>query len=156
MSVVLAAIGAPVRARRLRLSPFSLGVSLSMQDALGEGKSKFLAEVERLRACIDLAGSRPPLLFLIDEILSGTNSGDRRLAAEAVVRTLVQAGAAGAISTHDLALTEIAGLPEIRGRNVHMGSRSLSDPLDFDYRLKPGVTRETSALAVARLAGVPV
>ena len=102
-----------------------------------------------------LAGEAMPVLFLIDEILSGPNSRDRRMAAEAVVRTLVGAGALGALSTHDLALTEIADLAELRGANVHMGARDGSDPLDFDYLLKPGVTRESNALAIARMAGVP-
>jgi len=96
------------------------------------------------------------VLFLVDEIFSGTNSRDRRIAAEAVVRTLVKKGAIGALSTHDLALTEIASADGLRGANVHMGSRNEHDPLDFDYRLRCGVTRESNALAIARLAGVPV
>jgi DNA mismatch repair ATPase MutS len=96
------------------------------------------------------------VLFLVDEIFSGTNSQDRRVAAEAVVRTLVGRRAIGALSTHDLALTEIAEDTALRGANVHMGSRGEGDPMDFDYRLKPGVTREANALAIARMAGVPV
>jgi DNA mismatch repair ATPase MutS len=95
-------------------------------------------------------------LFLVDEIFSGTNSRDRRIAAEAVVRTLVNRGAIGALSTHDLALAEIASAEGLCGLNVHMGSRNEGDPMDFDYRLKPGVTREANALAIARMAGVPV
>jgi DNA mismatch repair ATPase MutS len=94
------------------------------------------------------------VLFLIDEIFAGTNSRDRRLAAEAVVKALVNRGAIGALSTHDLALTEIAS-PEFRGTNVHTGSRDGSDPMDFDYLLKPGITNEANALAIARMAGVP-
>jgi DNA mismatch repair ATPase MutS len=89
------------------------------------------------------------VLFLIDEIFAGTNSRDRRLAAEAVVKALVNRGAIGALSTHDLALTEF------RGANVHTGSRDGSDPMDFDYLLKPGITNEANALAIARMAGVP-
>jgi len=96
-----------------------------------------------------------PVLFLIDEIFSGTNSRDRRVAAEAVVRTLLSRNAIGALSTHDLALTEIAN-PDLCGRNVHTGSKDGSDPMDFDFRLKPGITTETNALAIARMAGVPV
>ena len=96
------------------------------------------------------------MLFLIDEILSGTNSQDRRTAAEAILRALLEQGAIGAISTHDLALTELADVEELGGANVHMGSRDDWDPLDFDYVLKPGVTRQSSALAIARLAGVRV
>jgi hypothetical protein len=151
LNAVLAFAGAPVRARNLRLSGLSIFASLSLVDSLLNGKSKFLAEVDRLRQAIESAIPNRPVLFLVDEIFSGTNSRDRRVAAEAVVRTLVNKGAIGALSTHDLALTEMAGAV-----NVHMGSRTKGDPMDFDYRLKPGVTTESNALAIARLAGVPV
>ena len=148
---VLALAGAPVRATALRMAAMSVHASISLGDSLREGKSRFLAEVQRLRDALDssLAG---PTIFLIDEIFSGTNSRDRQLAADAVVRTLVARRAIGAISTHDIAL---ASITEHGGANVHMAS-SGKDPLDFDYRLKPGVTPETNAIAIARMAGVPV
>jgi DNA mismatch repair ATPase MutS len=155
LNAVLASAGAPVRARSLRLSKLSVCASLSVVDSLLHGKSKFLAEVDRLRQTIASAEGNP-VLFLIDEILSGTNSHDRRVAAEAVVRTLIDRGAIGALSTHDLALTEIAEAEGLHGVNVHMGSRDGSDPMDFDYRLKLGVTTESNALAIARMAGVAV
>jgi DNA mismatch repair ATPase MutS len=151
LNAVLAYAGAPVRADGLRLSGLSVFASLSIVDSLLNGKSKFLAEVDRLRQAIESAVENRSVLFLIDEIFSGTNSRDRHIAAEAVVRTLVNRGAIGALSTHDLALTEIAG-----GVNVHMGARDERDPLDFDYLLKAGVTQEANALAIARMAGVPV
>jgi DNA mismatch repair ATPase MutS len=154
LNAVLAFAGAPVRARVLNLSRLSVCASLSVVDSLLNGKSKFMAEVDRLRQTIEAAAVQP-VLFLIDEILGGTNSRDRRIAAEAVVRTLVNRGAIGAISTHDLALSEIAA-SELRGVNVHTGCRDGSDPMDFDYRLKPGVTNEANALAIARMAGVPI
>ena len=93
---------------------------------------------------------------MIDEIFSGTNSRDRRAAAEAVVRTLVDSGAIGALSTHDMSLTEIADCEGLRGANVHMRAKDRNDPMNFDYLLKSGVTREANALAIARMAGVPV
>ena len=108
LNAVLAFAGAPVRARALRLSRLSVVASLSVVDSLLNGKSKFMAEVDRLRQAIEAAADHRPVLFLVDEIFSGTNSRDRRIAAEAVVRTLVNRGAIGALSTHDLALTEIA------------------------------------------------
>jgi hypothetical protein len=157
LNAVLALAGAPVRAQSLRMSRLSVCASLAVVDSLLSGKSKFLAEVDRLRQAIELASGNSPVLFLVDEIFSGTNSRDRRTAAEAVVRTLVDRGAIGALSTHDLALSEIAddgGAP--RGENVHMGSKGKGDPMDFDYLLKPGVTQEANALAIARMAGVPV
>jgi DNA mismatch repair ATPase MutS len=125
-------------------------------DSLLSGKSKFLAEVDRLRQAIELASGDIPVLFLVDEIFSGTNSRDRRTAAEAVVRTLINRGAIGALSTHDLALSEIADDEVLYGENVHMGSKGEGNPMDFDYLLKPGVTTEANALAIARMAGVPV
>ena len=156
LNAVLAFAGAPVRAGALRLSRLSVGASLSVADSLLNGKSKFMAEVDRLRQILEAASADAPVLFLVDEIFAGTNSRDRRVATEAVVRTLLERGSIGALSTHDLALTEIAEAPELGGVNVHTGSRGGGDPMDFDYRLKPGITDETNALAIARLAGVPV
>jgi hypothetical protein len=156
LNAVLAFAGAPVRAKALRLSPLSVCASMAVVDSLLNGRSKFLAEVERVRETIELAGSGKAVLFLVDEIFSGTNSRDRRVATEAVIRTLLDRGAIGAISTHDLSLTEIADVDGLRGANVHMCARDGDDPMNFDYRLKPGVTRETNALAIARMAGVPV
>jgi DNA mismatch repair ATPase MutS len=156
LNAVLAFAGAPVRAGYLRLSGLWVVASMSIVDSLLNGKSKFLAEVERLRQAIGSAVENKSVLFLVDEIFSGTNSRDRRIAAEAVVRTLVKKGAIGALSTHDLSLTEIASADGLCGVNVHMGSRDERDPMDFDYRLKLGVTRESNALAIARLAGVPI
>ncbi len=155
-NAVLAMAGAPVRAEALRLSPLAVCASISVTDSLLNGRSKFLAEVDRLRLAIETASGETPLLFLIDEIFSGTNSSDRRVAGEAVVRTLLGRHAIGALSTHDLALTEIAEDRALAGANVHMGSRPDGGPMDFDYRLKPGVTREANALTIARMAGVPV
>lgn len=154
-NALLALAGAPVPAKRLRLSALRVGASLAIRDSLAEGKSKFLAEVERLRAVLQVARENPAqTLFLIDEILSGTNSADRRAAAEAVVRGLCAAGAIGALSTHDLALAELAEIAELRGRNVHMASPNEDDPLGFDYVLKAGVNRTTNALAIVRLLGL--
>lgn len=156
LNAVLAFAGAPVRARVLRLSQLSVCASLSVVDSLLTGKSKFMAEIDRLRQTIEEAAQEVSVLFLIDEIFSGTNSRDRRIAAEAVLRTLLNQGAIGALSTHDLALSEIAAAEELRGINAHMGSRDGSDPMDFDYRLKAGVTNEANALVIARMAGVPI
>ena len=156
LNAVLAFAGAPVRARALRLSDLSIFASLSIVDSLLNGKSKFLAEVDRLRLAIEATAEQKPVLFLVDEIFSGTNSRDRRIAAEAVVKTLINRGAIGVLSTHDLALTEIANAQGMSGANLHMGSRDGRDPMDFDYRLKPGITNESNALAIARMAGVPV
>ncbi|MFL5262767.1 MAG: MutS-related protein, partial [Anaeromyxobacteraceae bacterium] len=107
-NAVLALAGAPVRARRLRLSPLRLGATLRIQDSLAEGRSRFFAEITRLRQVLDLASGAPPALFLLDELLAGTNSRDRRIGSEAVLRSLLGRGAIGLVTTHDLALAELA------------------------------------------------
>lgn len=154
LAAVLAAAGAPLCATSARLSLFTVCASISIVDSLASGKSKFLAEVERLRITIHAAQQRPPVLFLIDEILSGTNSVERRQVAESALDVLVSAGAVGLLSTHDSALLPLAELPRLHGRNLHMGSENPDDPLDFDYRIKPGPVRHTNALAICRMAGI--
>ena len=152
INAVLAFAGAPVRAASLRLTPLTLGASLALTDSLAEGRSKFLAEVERLSATVHASASAP-LLFLVDEIFSGTNSEDRRTAAAAVLQKLLAQGAIGALSTHDLALTDLATSAN-RGLNVHMASPDPDDPLAFDYKLKAGVNTSTNALAIIRMLGL--
>jgi hypothetical protein len=155
LNAILAKAGAPVRAASLSLTILEVFASLSIVDSLLEGKSKFLAEVERVRQTLECSRNSQ-VLFLIDEILSGTNSRDRRIASESIIGTLLKHGAIGALSTHDLALTEIAEIEGFSGSNVHMGSRSGEDAMDFDYLLKPGVTTETNALAIVAMMGVPL
>jgi hypothetical protein len=158
-NAVLAATGAPIRATAGRISPFVIGASIALSDSLAEGRSKFLAEVERLHAILEAAprsAGDTRVLFLIDEIFSGTNSLDRKVAAEAVTRALVGYGAVGALSTHDLTLTEMAAFPELHAINVHMASADAADPLAFDYRLKPGVNQSTNALAIVRMMGIEI
>ena len=156
INAVLAYAGAPVRAARARLSVFTVCASNSISDSLLDGKSKFLAEAGRLRAILRQARTRKPVLFLIDEILSGTNSHDRRIACESIVRTLLAEGAVGILSTHDLALTEIADIPGLLGLNRCMESGDAGDPLNFDYKLKSGVSRRTNALAIMKMIGIEV
>lgn len=154
LNSVLAYTGAPLVAKDMTLSTFTICASLGIQDSLLDGKSKFLAEIERLKQALTIPVDRRPVLFLIDELLSGTNSIDRRKVTEALIKAFIKQSAVGAISTHDLALTEVANLPELHGKNVHMASCNDSNPLDFDYVLKPGATTQSSALAIARLAGL--
>ena len=107
-NAVLALAGAPVRARRLRLCPLAVGATLRIQDSLQAGRSRFYAEIVRIRQLVDLSRGPLPLLFLLDELLQGTNSHDRLIGAQGVVRGLLAAGALGLITTHDLALANIA------------------------------------------------
>lgn len=128
--------------------------SITIADSLVDGKSRFMAEVERLRAMVRAAAESRPVLFLIDEILNATNSHDRKIAAESAVRALVASGAVGALSTHDLALTEIAEDPALRGANLYMQNEDPEQPLRFDYRAKPGIAHQANALAIVRMMGM--
>ncbi len=152
LNAVLACMGAPVRCTKLRLSLLAIGAAVRMQDSVTDGRSHFLAEMQRLRRMIE-AADHGPLLFLADEIMSGTNSHDRRIATEWVIRALMLRGAIGAITTHDLALTEIAanGLP---GRNVCFEDAGEFGSLSFDYKLCQGVLSCSNALNIAHLLGI--
>jgi hypothetical protein len=156
VSVVLALAGAPVRAHRLKISPLAIGATLRIQDSLQAGKSRFYAEITRVRQLVDLAGSAPPLLFLLDELFAGTNSHDRRQGAEAVVRRLIDRGAIGLVTTHDLALAEIADGLAPRAANVHFEDHLEDGVMTFDYRMRPGVVQHSNALALMRAVGLEV
>jgi hypothetical protein len=155
-NVVLAMAGAPVRARRLRLTPLQVGASIRVNDSLQEGSSRFYAEITRLRQIFDLAGSTPALIFLLDELLQGTNSNDRRIGAEGVVRALVNRGAIGLVSTHDLALTGIDASLDGRVRNVHFQDEIENGKMKFDYVLRDGVVTKSNGLELMRSIGLEV
>jgi hypothetical protein len=155
INVVLAMAGAPVRAGRLRLTPLQLGASIRINDSLQEGSSRFYAEIMRLRKIYDFAGSQPPLLFLLDELLQGTNSKDRRIGAEGVVRALLGRGAIGLVSTHDLALTDIGG-PGAHLHNVHFQDEFENGEMKFDYTLRDGIVTKSNGLELMRSIGLDV
>jgi hypothetical protein len=155
VNIVLARAGAPVRAHRMRLSPLGLGATIHVEDSLQDGRSRFYAEIERLHRITELA-ARGPLLFLLDEILHGTNSHDRRIGSWVVVRGLLEAGAIGLVTTHDLALADIErDLPD-RVVNVHFEDRLEEGRLVFDYRLHAGVVGRGNALDLMRGLGFSV
>jgi DNA mismatch repair ATPase MutS len=156
VNVVLALAGAPVRAARMRVSRLALGTSLHVEDSLQEGHSRFYAEILRIRSVVDLARGEIPALFLLDEILGGTNSHDRRIGAEAIVRVLAQAGAIGLVTTHDLALTEVVSSLGAPAANVHFEDRLEGGRMIFDYRMRPGVVEHSNALALMRAVGLDV
>jgi dsDNA-specific endonuclease/ATPase MutS2 len=185
VAAVLAQTGAPVCAARLRLSSLTVGASIRVMDSLQEGESRFYAEILRLRAIVERAGQgtapgaavhassaaapiprtgaaapapdgAPPVLFLIDEFLHGTNSHDRRIGASAIVRGLVERGAIGLITTHDLALTHIADELGAPGANVHFEDHLEGGVMRFDYRLRPGVVEKSNALELMRSVGLEV
>ena len=153
---VLALAGAPVRAHSLRLTPLVLGATLRIQDSLQEGRSRFYAEITRIRELADIAQGPRPLLFLLDELFQGTNSHDRLVGASQVLRRLLDCGAVGLITTHDLALTAVAAQLTPRAQNVHFEDRFEGGEILFDYRVKPGPVARSNAIALMRAVGLDV
>jgi hypothetical protein len=153
VAALLAQAGAPVRATRLALSPLAIGASLRIFDSLQAGHSHFYAEIRRLRQIVSLTEGATPVCFLLDEILHGTNSHDRRIGAEAVVRALLDRGAVGLVTTHDLALAEIA---DARIANVHFEDQVIDGRMHFDYRMRDGIVTRSNALALMRSVGLEV
>jgi hypothetical protein len=156
VNAVLAQCGAPVRAARLRLSPLAVAASICILDSLSGGVSRFYAEIHRVKLISDLTEGPVPVLFLLDELLSGTNSHDRLAGTEFVVRSLMERSAIGIVSTHDLALT---GIPETMGEratNCHFEDRFEDGKLIFDYKLKPGIVQTSNALDLMRSIGLGV
>ena len=156
LNAVLALAGAPVRASRLRLTPLAVGTCLRHTDSLHEGRSGFYTEVLRIRLICDLLDGPRPVLFLFDELLSGTNSKDRRIAAEGLVRMMLTRDAIGMVTTHDLALTEIAAMFPEQVRNVHLQDHVEDGQMRFDYKLRPGVITHSNALELMRMIGLDV
>ncbi|HEY4906627.1 MAG TPA: hypothetical protein VIH74_04200 [Candidatus Acidoferrum sp.] len=180
INTVLAMAGAPARAKSLRLSPLQVGTRIHSYDSLQEGRSTFFAEILHIRRVFDLAGANPStgseprtLLFLFDELLEGTNSKDRRIGSERLIQGLLERGAIGIVTTHDLALTEItAGImygrstaaPQTPGpepsslaniiRNVHFEDQVENNEMRFDYQLRDGVVTKSNAIALMRIIGL--
>lgn len=156
VNAILAQAGAPVRAKRLMLSPLAVGASLHVVDSLQSGVSHFYAEILRIRQILDQTKGPLPVLFLVDEILHGTNSHDRRIGSEALARGLVERGAMGLITTHDLALAHIADVLAPRAANVHFEDQLENGRMQFDYVMRPGVVRKSNAIELMRSVGLEI
>ena len=154
VNAVLAQCGAPVRASSLRMSPLGVAASICILDSLSGGTSRFYAEIHRLKIAEELATGPVPVLFLLDELLSGTNSHDRLEGTKLIVRGLTDHGAIGIVSTHDLALAEIPATMDGRAVNCHFEDRLEDGKLIFDYKLKPGVVKTSNALELMRSIGL--
>jgi len=158
VNTVLAMCGAPVRAKQFRLTPLKIGASLLLNDSLQEGHSRFYAEIEKLGRICSLAegAGKDGMLFLLDELLQGTNSKDRLVGAEGVVRALVEAGAIGMVTTHDLALADMEGLPQGAMRNMHFQDQIVEGQMRFDFTLREGVAMKSNGVELMRLIGLKV
>ena len=156
INAVLAQCGAPVRARRLRLSPLVVAASICVLDSLQGGVSRFYAEITRLKLITELAKGSVPVLFLLDELLNGTNSHDRKIGAEGLVRSLVEREAIGLVTTHDLALAQMVDHLGPRAANFHFEDHLEDGQLRFDYKLTPGIVQTSNALKLMRSIGLEV
>ena len=156
INAVLAQCGAPVSAQRLRMSRLAVAASILVLDSLQGGVSRFYAEITRLKLIVEMTSGSLPVLFLLDELLGGTDSHDRTAGAEAIVRSLVARGAVGLIATHDLALTQMAGDLNLKAENFHFQDSLDKNELRFDYRLYPGIVETSNALKLMRSIGLEV
>ncbi len=157
LNTVLALAGAPVCARTFSVSPLQVLTSMRVKDSLERGVSYFYAEVQRIKAVLDAAAAaKGQAMFLLDEILLGTNTRERQIASREVLRLLLATGAIGGVTTHDLSLASLA--EEYSGKvvNMHFRDHLENGKMVFDYQLRPGVVDTTNALRVLRMAGVPV
>ena len=156
INAVLAMAGAPVRAKSLRLTPLAVGTSIRRNDSLQEGRSGFYTEILQIRRVFELTEKPAPLLFLFDELLEGTNSKDRRIGADGLLKALLKRGAIGAVTTHDLALTEITASAGAMVRNMHFEDQVKDGKMAFDYRLREGVVAKSNAIELMRLMGFEI
>jgi hypothetical protein len=156
INTVMALAGAPVRASHLQLSRLQLGTSIRVTDSLQAHVSHFYAEITRLRKILDLTEHTTPVLFLLDEILHGTNSHDRKIGALGMIDALLERGAIGLVTTHDLALTTFPDGIGPRIHNVHFQDYLEDGKIHFDYKLREGVVKKSNALELMRSIGLEV
>lgn len=155
LNTVLAMCGTRVRATRMEVAPVALGCTMRVEDSLQAGRSRFMAELLRLKQVAELA-QRGPLLFLLDEILHGTNSHDRLAGGEAYLRSLLGFGAAGMCTTHDLALARATQSMGDAAVNVHFRDGVKNGAMSFDHLMRPGVVDRSNALELMRMLGLEV
>lgn len=156
LAAVLGLAGGPVCAKRLRIAQLQVATSMRISDSLAGGVSHFYAELQKLKRVLDAAHGEHSVLFLLDEILHGTNSRERRIGARFILAELLRAGAFGAVSTHDLALCEMSGDLTERLALVHFRESVVNDEMTFDYRLYPGSVTEGNALRLMQRLGIQV
>ena len=164
LAAVLGQTGSVVCAREAELTPLRTFTSMRIHDSLTAGVSLFMAELLRLKALVDAADAgsggaaeeTPALLYLIDEVLQGTNSEERRVAARRIITHLLDSNAIGAVTTHDLALHEEPRLDEASTK-VHFRETVEEEGdqvLTFDYKLRPGLATSRNALKLLRIVGL--
>ena len=156
VATAMAMAGGPVCADKLALGPVRLVTSMRVSDSLSEGASRFYAELRRLSLVVEMAAKAPGVLFLLDEVLYGTNARERLIGSRATLAWLLDHGALGAVSTHDLALADLEGPLAGKARNVHFEEQVAGDTMSFDYKLRDGVVKSSNALRLMKQLGLPV
>jgi len=156
INAVLALAGAPVCATGLAIGDMRVVTSMRVRDSLAEGVSHFYAELQRLKMVVDMAKGERTVLFLLDEILHGTNTRERLIGARAIVRKLVEYKAMGAVSTHDLGIADLETELPHAVKNVHFQEQVTDDKMSFDYKLRDGVVQSSNALILMKLVGLDV
>jgi hypothetical protein len=161
INAVLALAGAPVCAKELSIGQVRVATSMRIRDSLEQGVSHFYAELQKLKRVLDMSKEGGTVMFLLDEILHGTNSRERIIGARAIIKELLARGAMGAVSTHDLGISdleqEIAKQPgEVSVENVHFEEQVEGDKMTFDYRLRSGIVQSSNALRLMKLVGIDV
>ncbi len=156
LNTILAWAGAPVASAALRVSAVQVAASMRVVDSLQDNRSRFFTEITRIRQIVELTRNPPPVLFLLDELLSGTNSHDRAIGASGIARALIESGAVGLITTHDLALANMEQDLRSGVRNVHFEDQIANGEIHFDYKLKSGVVIRSNALELMRAVGLNV
>lgn len=156
LNTVLAWAGAPVCATSLKISRLQVGASLRVSDSLQDNRSRFFAEISRLRQVVELTKGPIPVFFLLDELLSGTNSHDRRIGAAGIVRGLLAGNTIGLLTTHDLALAQLDQDAGAAVKNVHFEDKISEGKIKFDYHLRPGVVTHSNALELMRSIGLEI
>ena len=156
VNAVLAMAGAPIRGKSLRLSPLNIGTSIRRTDSLQQGRSGFYTEILQIRRVFQLTDDSAALLFLFDELLEGTNSKDRRIGTEGLLKALLKRRAIGVLTTHDLALTEITASANGFIRNMHFEDQVMDGKMHFDYQLREGIIAKSNALELMRLIGFEI
>ncbi len=157
LNTVMALAGLPVCATSLTVSTLHPLTSMRLKDSLERGVSYFYAEVQRMKSLLDAAKAHPrATLFLLDELFMGTNTKERQIASRQLMVMLLDLGAIGAVTTHDLSICELASERPGLVHNVHFRDEVTGGDMTFDYTLREGIVTTTNALEVLRRAGVPI
>jgi Flp pilus assembly protein TadB len=154
VNVVLACCGAPVQAKSLKTSCFIIGAAMRANDSLKQGTSHFYAVISKIKRVVELAEQSPPLLFLLDEILQGTNSHDRLIGAKGIINHLIKKKAVGLVTTHDLALTDIVDSLNNQAINIHFRDHLVNGNIHFDYKIHNGVIQKSNGLELMKMVGL--